>query len=51
MAETHLKDLIIPEVFDNWVQNDSTKTNNLVNSISMFKICEINAKINNSHYF
>ncbi len=32
MAETNLKDLIIPEVFDNWVQNDSTKTNNLVNS-------------------
>lgn len=32
MAETHLSDMIIPTVFGNWVQNLSTKTNNLVNS-------------------
>ena len=32
MAETHLKDMIIPEVFDNYVRNNSLKTNNLINS-------------------
>lgn len=30
MAETHLSDMIIPTVFDNWVQNNSVKTNNLL---------------------
>lgn len=32
MAETHLKDMIIPEVFNNYVRNNSIKTNNLINS-------------------
>lgn len=32
MAETHLKDMIIPEVFDRYVRNNSMKTNNLINS-------------------
>ena len=32
MAETHLSDMIIPTVFDNWVQNNSVKTNNFINS-------------------
>lgn len=32
MAETHLKDMIIPEVFNSYVRNNSLKTNNLINS-------------------
>lgn len=32
MTETHLKDTIIPEVFNNYVRNNSLKTNNLINS-------------------
>ena len=32
MAETHLKDMIIPEVFNTYVRNNSMKTNNLINS-------------------
>ena len=32
MAETHLKDMIIPEVFDRYVRNNSMKTNNLISS-------------------
>lgn len=32
MVETHLKDMIIPEVFNTYVRNNSMKTNNLINS-------------------
>lgn len=32
MAETHLKDMIVPEVFSAYVRNNSMKTNNLINS-------------------
>lgn len=32
MAETHLKDMIIPEVFNSYVRNNSLKTNNLIRS-------------------
>lgn len=32
MTETHLKDMIVPTVFGNWVRNLSLKTNNLINS-------------------
>ena len=32
MAETHLKDMIIPEVFNRYVRNNSMKTNNLISS-------------------
>ncbi|MCT7823272.1 MAG: replication protein, partial [Lactobacillus crispatus] len=46
MAETHLKDMIIPTVFGNWVQNLSEKTNNFIKSGIMTADSDLGGRLN-----
>lgn len=46
MAETHLKDIIIPTVFGNWVQNLSEKTNNFIKSGIMTADSDLGGRLN-----